>query len=76
MDLRSYISTLDTDAQAAFAGRCGISPNYLRVHVKYASKDPSVALIRALARESQGRVSIMEVLHHYRVIDPGLASVA
>jgi len=42
MKLRDYIDSLDSEALLAYAGRCKIAVNYLRLHVKYASKDPSV----------------------------------
>lgn len=69
MKLREYIGHLDSDAAIAYAGRCGIAVSYLRLHVKYASKDPSVSLIKSLARESEGSVSLGEVLEHFGVIE-------
>jgi hypothetical protein len=69
MKLREYIDQLDTPGLAAYAARCGISLNYLRLHVKYASKDPSVSLIKALANKSEGKVSLAEVLEHFGVTD-------
>jgi hypothetical protein len=69
MKLRDYISNLDSQALAAFAGRCRISTSYLRLHIKYASKDPSVSLIKSLARESEGCVSLIEVLEHFGITD-------
>lgn len=69
MKLRDYISHLDTDALAAYALRCRIAESYLRLHVKYASKDPSVSLIKSLARESEGHVSLAEVLEHFGIIE-------
>ncbi len=69
MKLREYIDGLDSEAVAAYAGRCGIAASYLRMHIKYASKDPSVSLIKSLARESGGSVSLAEVLEHFGVID-------
>ena len=73
MKLRDYINGLDSDALAAYAGRCRIAVSYLRLHVKYASKDPSVSLIKALFRESEGRVSLAEVLEHFGITDTTLA---
>jgi len=70
MKLRDYINHLDSDAIAAYAGRCRIAVSYLRLHVKYASKDPSVSLIKSLARESEGLVSLAEVLEHFGVVEP------
>lgn len=67
MKLRDYIEQLGDEGQQAYADRCGISINYLRLHVKYASKDPSLTLVRALVRESAGAVSLQEVLEHFGV---------
>lgn len=68
MKLRQYIDRLGTEGMGAYAERCGISANYLRIHVRYASKDPSVSLMRALAEQSQGAVTIESVLQHYRLL--------
>jgi hypothetical protein len=67
--LREYINTLNHEELAAYAKRCSIAVGYLRVHVKYASKDPSVSLIKSLARESERQVSLAEVLNHFGVIE-------
>lgn len=69
MKLRDYIDSLDSEALQAYAGRCKIAVNYLRLHVKYASKDPSVSLIKSLTRQSDGRVSLAEVLDHFGVTE-------
>ncbi len=69
MKLRDYINYLDSEGLHRYALRCGIATSYLRFHVKYASKDPSVSLIRSLAKESEGMVSIGEVLTHFGIID-------
>lgn len=74
MKLRDYISILDLPGQQAYADRCGISLSYLRLHVKYASKDPSVSLIKSLARESRGQVELAEVLEHFDITEKGLIS--
>lgn len=69
MRLRAYITDLDSEGLNRYASRCGIAMSYLRFHVKYASKNPSVSLIKSLARESEGMVSVREVLEHYGVVD-------
>ncbi len=69
MNLRDYIHGLDSKRLAAYADRCQIAVSYLRLHVKYASKDPSVSLIRSLARESEGCVSLTEVLEHFGITE-------
>lgn len=67
MNLREYISSLGPDGLAEYAYRCSIAVSYLRLHVKYAKKNPSVALIKSLSRESQGAVSLIEVLEHFGI---------
>jgi len=69
MKLRDYINQLGPEALSAYAGRCRIAESYLRLHVKYASKDPSVSLIRSLNRESEGYVSLVEVLEHFGITE-------
>lgn len=69
MKLRNYIDCLDPDARIAYAERCQIALSYLRLHVKYATKDPSVSLIKSLARESEGNVSLAEVLEHFNITE-------
>lgn len=69
MKLRDYINHLDSEALIAYATRCRIAVSYLRLHVKYASKDPSVSLIKSLARESEGCVSLVEVLAHFGITE-------
>lgn len=69
MKLRLYINRLDSQGLKAYADRCTIAVSYLRIHVKYASKDPSVSLIKSLARESEGLVSLAEVLEHFGIIE-------
>ena len=76
MKLRDYINQLDSEALKAYAGRCRIAVSYLRLHIKYASKDPSVSLIKSLARESQGIVSLAEVLDHFGITEPTTGSKA
>lgn len=69
MKLRDYINRLDSEALTAYALRCRIAESYLRLHVKYASKDPSVSLIKSLTRESEGCVSLAEVLEHFGITE-------
>lgn len=69
MKLRDYIDCLDAEALTAYAIRCRIAVSYLRLHVKYASKDPSVSLIKSLTRESEGSVSLAEVLEHFGITE-------
>ncbi|MBX8469728.1 hypothetical protein K5E37_11820 [Pseudomonas sp. RIT778] len=76
MKLREYINQLDSEALEAYAARCRIAVSYLRLHVKYASKDPSVSLIKSLARESQGIVGLADVLDHFGITESNQGSKA
>ncbi|CRL47780.1 hypothetical protein [Pseudomonas sp. URMO17WK12:I11] len=76
MNLRDYINNLDSEALQAYAVRCRIAVSYLRLHVKYASKDPSVSLIKSLTRESEGCVSLAEVLEHFGITETILSKAA
>lgn len=69
MKLREYIDSLDSASISAYAARCQIAVSYLRLHVKYASKDPSVSLIKSLTRESEGCVSLADVLEHFGITE-------
>lgn len=76
MKLRDYIDQLDGADLAAYAGRCQIALSYLKLHIKYASKDPSVSLIKSLARESDGVVSLREVLEHFGITEAATSKKA
>ena len=76
MKLRDYIEGLDSQGITAYAARCRIAESYLRLHVKYASKDPSVSLIKSLTRESEGCVSLSDVLEHFGITETTLESKA
>ncbi|ALV76813.1 TPA: hypothetical protein ACPHWC_004667 [Pseudomonas aeruginosa] len=73
MELAAYIREIDRPKEASgnplerYAERCGVTVGYMRIHVLYARKDPRFRLLRALARESEGKVSLAEVLQHFGV---------
>lgn len=73
MKLSEYIRNLDQPRKAggnplqAFADRCHVTIGYMKVHVLYARKEPRFRLLLALARESEGNVSLHEVLQHFGV---------
>lgn len=69
MRLRDYIKALDDGELLAYAARCNTTVNYLTTHILRATKDPSVRLMKRLASESQGKVSLHEVLEHYGLVD-------
>lgn len=69
MKLRDYIGGMNEEQLRAYADRCATTANYMGTHIRYATKDPSVKLMRALAKESCGAVCMSEVLEHYRLTD-------
>ncbi len=69
MKLRDYIDMLGRNGVEAYASRCSVAASYMRLHVKYGSKTPSVSLIKALNRESEGQVSLDEVLEHFGIVE-------
>ncbi|MBU1330892.1 MAG: hypothetical protein KJ884_02045 [Gammaproteobacteria bacterium] len=79
MKLADYIRNIDKPREPtgnpleAYAQRCGVTIGYMKVHVLYARKEPRFRLLRALARESEGRVSLMEVLQHFGVPETELS---
>lgn len=67
MKLREYIDGLTDPALDDYAKRCGTTPKYLKVKVKYGRGEPRRALREALSRESGGQVSDNEVLEHFGI---------
>ena len=65
MNLAAYIKSLSEAELKDYAARCESTPAYISSHVYYARKEPRKALREALARESQGKVSMAEVLEHF-----------
>lgn len=76
MKLRAYIGSLSPAELEGYAARCSTTANYLGTHVRYATKEPSVKLMRALARESEGSVAMLEVLEHYGLLGASEAAAA
>jgi len=70
MTLREYIKGLDEAGLALYAERCRTTVNYLTTHILYATKEPSVRLMKALAAESDGAISLSDVLEHYGLLVP------
>lgn len=61
MTLGEYLKTLSIDERAAFAKRCGTSPDYL-AQIGYDIRKPKVELAIAIDRESSGAVSCESLL--------------
>lgn len=65
MKLSEYIKSLSQEELATYAARCNASPTYIASHIFYARKEPRRLLREALARESDGKVTLIEVLEHF-----------
>lgn len=78
MKLSAYIRSIDNpkapegNPLGDYARRCNVTIGYMKVHVLYARKEPRFRLLLALAAESQGCVSIPEVLQHFGVAEEQL----
>ncbi|CAM0557128.1 hypothetical protein EHLJMEHL_02216 [Vreelandella titanicae] len=72
MKLRDYLKTLDEMGLNKYAASLGTSAKYLRTHVVGPTRGASLKFMRALARESDGNVSLPEVLMHYGVTEEEL----
>lgn len=67
MKLQEFLKSLDEKELEDYAARVGTTSKYIRAHVMAASRGASLRFMRALANESGGKVTLMEVLMHYGV---------
>jgi len=66
MNLSTYWKSLDAPAREQYASRCGTTLSYIKVHlIPVARKVPRKELLINMAKESDGNVSIPEVLAHF-----------
>lgn len=70
MTLKDFIKGLDAQALEAYAAACNTTVNYLTTHILYATKEPSVRLMKSLAQQSGGAVGMQDVLLHYGLLGP------
>jgi len=68
MKFRDYIRSLNNDQINVYADACHTTSDYIRVHLVYARKTPRPALLKALAFNSGGNVTELEVLQHFGLI--------
>lgn len=71
MKLDAYIRGLNQDQLRVYAGACGTTSAYVQIHLLHARKTPRPALMRALAFNSGGSVTELEVLQHFGLIAAG-----
>ena len=65
MNFYDYIKSLTESELQDYASRCSTTPDYIKVHLVYGTKIPRPPLLRALALESDGKLSIDDVLNHF-----------
>lgn len=68
MKLTDYINSLSDVELAVYAEKCKTTVGYLRMHIFYARKQCKKPLREALAKESNGNVSLNEVLQHFGIL--------
>lgn len=68
MKLQAYIRSLDPEQLRIYADACGTSAAYVQIHLLHARKTPRAPLLRALAFNSGGAVTELEVLQHFGLI--------
>lgn len=71
MKLRDYIRSLNAEQIRAYAEACGTTAAYVQIHLFYARKTPRAPLLKALAFNSGGQVTELEVLQHFGLIGTG-----
>lgn len=69
MTFPEFINGLTEAEQDAYAERCGTTGNYLRAHLKGASRVPRPDLMKKLAAESHGSVTRDQIFRHFGLLD-------
>ena len=65
MKFRDFLLQLSPDELDVYAASAGTTSGYLMTHLLYGYKEPRKKLRKALATQSNGKVSEMEVLEHF-----------
>ena len=71
MKLEAYIRSLRPDQLRVYAESCGTTAAYVQIHLLHARKTPRAPLLKALAFNSGGQVTELEVLQHFGLIGTG-----
>lgn len=69
MKFSDYVRSLTPAELESYAARCGTSAAYIGTHLLHARKEPRKRLRLALSAQSEGKVSISEVLEHFGMGD-------
>lgn len=67
MKFSDFVRSLTPPELEAYAVRCKTSSAYISTHLLHARKEPRKRLRLALATESDGKVSVLEVLEHFGI---------
>lgn len=65
MKFSDYVRSLTPSELDAYAARCETSAAYIATHLLHARKEPRKKLRLALSVQSNGKVSVAEVLEHF-----------
>lgn len=71
MRLSDFIAGMTREQQDEYAVRCGTTGIYLRTHIVPARKECRKELREAMAEQSGGAVSLLEVLDHFGMLPEG-----
>lgn len=73
MEFRAFILELTDVELEKYAKDSGTTIGYLKTHLLYGYKEPRRALRKALVKNSNGKVSELELMHHFASYSVGNA---
>lgn len=65
MEFRTFILEMTDDELEKYAKDSGTTIGYLKTHLLYGYKEPRRALRKALIKNSNGKVSELELMRHF-----------
>lgn len=65
MEFRAFVLELTNIELEKYAKDSGTTVGYLKTHLLYGYKEPRRALRKALVKNSGGKVSELELMHHF-----------
>ncbi len=65
MEFRTFVLELTDDELEEYANNSGTTVGYLKTHLLYGYKEPRRALRKALVKNSNGKVSELELMRHF-----------
>ncbi|MFU8925144.1 MULTISPECIES: hypothetical protein [Acinetobacter] len=71
MEFRAFILELNDVELEKYAKDSGTTTGYLKTHLLYGYKEPRRALRKALVKNSNGKVSELELMRHFASYSEG-----